>query len=396
MYQRKNTLTKNINQGRGLPGQQIVGKGLLAVAAAVSSVLFLVPASGAAAFVPGVYNQTNLVSDSTGHAAVTDSKLVNPWGLVHNATSPWWISDNGTGSSSIYSGAGVSVRPVVAIPDPSGAAGKGTPTGVVYNEVSTSQPTAFVIKKGTVSGPSTFIFATEDGTIAGWNKTVDGNNAIIAIDHSKTNDGHGHIGAVYKGLAYGFNGGKPYIYATNFRFGVVDVFDATYHFVMSFSDPNLVTACLSQCYAPFGIQNIGGKLYVSFALQDSAKHDDIAGSGHGYVDVFSTNGTFLKRLISRGLLNSPWGMALAPKDFGGASNQLLVGNFGDGTITSYNFFSGLPVGKLIGKSNQPIHIDGLWGLAFGNDHLAGKHNELFFTAGFGGEAHGLFGKIVKQ
>lgn len=340
------------------------------------------------------YTKTVLASDTTGLAKHIDSNLVNPWGLSHSQTGSWSLSDNNSGHASFYNSDGVSVAPAIMVPGPNNT-GSGAPTGNVFNGVATDMPQAFVISKGKVSGPSAFIYATEDGTIAGWNKSVDSSNARIAVDRSTATDAQGDSGAVYKGLATGFHHGQPFIYATNFRFGTVEMFDQHFNLVKSFTDPQLTTNCPSkgQCYAPFGIQNIHGDLYITFALQQPSKHDDQAGAGNGFVDVFDTNGALEKRLISGGHLNSPWGVALAPENFGRFSHHLLVGNFGDGVINAYDLNPGSFDDSLKNKNGNAIQTDGLWGIAFGNDGQAGKSNELFFTAGIGGENHGVFGKI---
>ena len=202
-------------------------------------------------------------------------------------------------------------------------------------------------------------------------------------------------GAVYKGLAFGQSGGGDFIYATNFRFGTVEQFDSKFNLVRSFTDSQLAKTCPlpNQCFAPFGIQNIGGNLYVSFALQDAQHHDDAHGPSRGFVDVFDTNGNLIKRLISRGALNSPWGLALAPSNFGQFSNDLLVGNFGNGRINAFDPNTGALLGQLKNQKGLIISINGLWGLAFGNGQTAGPTNALFFTAGINDEANGLFGKI---
>jgi uncharacterized protein (TIGR03118 family) len=342
------------------------------------------------------YTKTNLASDTIGIAPTHDPKLVNPWGLSHSPTGPWWISDNNAGSSSIYTGTGTSVAPAVSIPSPTGGANAGTPTGNVFNKIAVTKPQAFVIKKSTAKGPSLFMFATEDGTIAGWNKDVDSSSAILAVNRSAATDAQGDVGAVYKGLAFGSHNGKQYIYATNFRFGTIEMFDENFNLVKSFTDPQLTSTCpvAGQCFAPFGIQDIHGELYVTFALQKPDKHDDQAGAGNGFVDVFSTDGKLQKELITQGNLNSPWGLALAPHDFGSFSNHLLVGNFGDGTISAYDLHSGKFDDKLESQSGGSIQVNGLWGLSFGNNGQAGKRNELFFTAGIGDETHGIFGKIT--
>ena len=334
----------------------------------------------------GFYQQTNLVSDLDGVAKFKDAHLVNPWGLVHGPATPWWISDNGAGVSTLYDGNGNAFPSpptgplVVTVPPPRGApAGTlAAPTGVVFNGT-----TGFVVSKGGKSGAARFIFSTEDGTISGWNPAVDPTNAILAVDRSAIG-----AGAVYKGLAIGSNEDGTFLYATNFRFGKIEMFDANFHLVRSFTDHDLPNG-----YAPFGIQNIGGNLYVTFALQDAAKHDDVAGQGHGFVDVFDTSGHLIRRLVSHGQLNSPWGLALAPANFGRFSNDLLVGNFGNGRINAYDPKTGERLGQLKSQAGDPIVIDGLWALEFGNDATAGPSNVLFFTAGIDGEMHGLFGRI---
>ena len=327
-----------------------------------------------------IYQQTNLVSDIPGMAPVTDPNLVNPWGLVASNASPWWVSDNNSGKTTLYNGLGHIIPLVATIPAPAdSAAGTfGTPTGVVFNST-----TGFVVSENGLSAPASFIFSTEDGTIAGWSGAVDRAHAILTVDRSKVG-----AGAVYKGLAMGSTTAGTFIYATNFRFGVVQMFNSNFKLVGSFTDHHLPRG-----YAPFGIQNINGNLYVTFALQDAARHDDIKGRGHGFVDVFNTTGKLLHRLISRDQLDSPWGLALAPTNYGAFSNALLVGNFGNGLIHAYNPTTGDFLGTLRNSSRDPLVIDGLWGLSFGNGTGSGGTNELFFTAGPQGESHGLFGKI---
>ncbi|GCE06623.1 hypothetical protein KDAU_39520 [Dictyobacter aurantiacus] len=336
----------------------------------------------------GFYQQTNLVSDIAGVARFLDPNLVNSWGISHGPIGPWIVSDNGTGVATSYLGNGkafpVGNPLVIKIPPPNGSpiGTTATPTGNVFNNTND-----FVISANGKSRPSKFIFATEDGTISGWNPQVDPTNAILKVDNSP--------GAVYKGLAIGHTSSGNFLYAANFRSGNVDMFDGNFNLVHSFTDSQLAADCplSNQCFAPFGIQNINGKIFVSFALQDAAKHDDVAGPGNGFVDVFNTDGMFLRRLISDGVLNSPWGMTLAPKDFGPFSNDLLVGNFGDGHINAFNPRTGTFLGPLNNKFGAPIVINGLWGLAFGNGALAGPRNTLFFAAGIADEAHGLFGAI---
>jgi uncharacterized protein (TIGR03118 family) len=366
---------------------------LLAVVITIVTLLLMLVPVAANAQGGGFYQQTNLVSDLPNIAKFQDPNLVNSWGLVHGPATPWWVADNGTGVSTLYNGQGVKLALTVTIPAPAGSPAGTTsaPTGVIFNGTSD-----FVVSGPGGSGPSRFIFDTEDGTISGWNPTADPTHAILAVDRSTVNQGGVNTGAVYKGLAIGSNASGNFIYATNFRFGTVEQFNSSFQLVKSFSDPSLFKNCspTTQCYAPFGIQNIGGNLYVTFALQDAHHHDDVAGPAHGFVDVFDTSGNLIQRLILHGRLNSPWGLAHAPADFGLFSNALLVGNFGDGRINAYDLTTGEFLGQLRNQSNAPITIDGLWSLQFGNDANAGLHNELFFTAGINDEADGLFGKIT--
>ena len=323
------------------------------------------------------YAQHNFVSDGAVSADHVDAALVNAWGLVASATSPWWVADNGTDSSTLYNGntgATLALRVGVA----------GAPTGVVFNGGA-----SFVVTNGTASGPARFIFATESGTILGWSPAVAGMRAVVAVDNSGA-------GAVYKGLASATTAAGDRLYATNFHAGTVDVFDAAFHPVPGgFSD-----GALPPGYAPFGIRNLGGTIYVTYALQDADQEDDVAGVGHGFVDAFDTQGNLLRRVASRGRLNSPWGLAVAPSDFGEFSGNLLIGNFGDGHINAFDLgrFEGtgelLQRGQLHASGGQPLTIDGLWAIAFGNGAAAGPTNALFFTAGPFGEQHGLFGKVV--
>ena len=323
------------------------------------------------------YTQTNLVSDIPHLAAVTDSNLVNAWGISYSPTGPFWVSDNGTGLSTLYLGDGTPVNLVVTIPPPAGGAPPSTPTGQVFNGTND-----FVVKNRDLSAPALFIFASEDGTISGWNPSLDPTNAILAVDNSSKT-------AIYKGLASASTTKGSFLYATNFHAGVVEQYDAKFHLVRTFKDGDVPPR-----YAPFGIRNIGGKLYVSFAEQDADKKDDVKGPGHGFIDVFDTNGTKLQRLTSRGTLNSPWGFALSPSNFGKFSGDLLVGNFGDGRINAFDLKTGAFLGQLLDANQKAITIDGLWGLIFGNGGSAGATNELFFSAGPNDETHGLFGKLV--
>jgi uncharacterized protein (TIGR03118 family) len=354
-----------------------------AVAAIATLVLLLLP--GTAFARPnsggGVYQVTNLVSNLPGKAPVTDPNLVNPWGISYSPSSPFWVSDNGTGLSTLYDGQGNIVPLVVTVPPPAGGT-TSAPTGTVYNGNSSD----FVVSKNDKSGGSAFLFDTEDGTLSGWNSNVDPTNAILAVDNSGS-------GAVYKGLVLASNNSGTFLYATNFRAGTVDVFDKNFapaKLSGSFTDPNLPKG-----YAPFGIENMGSSnILVTFAKQDKAKHDNVSGKGLGFVDLFDTNGNLVKRLISQGQLNAPWGLALAPATFGVFSNDLLVGNFGDGRINAFDPNSGAFLGQLMNKKGKADKISGLWALMFGNGGQAGQKNQLFFTAGLHHEADGLFGMIT--
>ena len=336
--------------------------------------LILLGASAQPAFADDLNNftQINLVSDIPGVAAVTDPNLANPWGVSFSPSSPFWVSDNKTGLATLYDGSGAIQGLVVTIPPPAGGAPPSAPTGQVFN----GNPADF--------GGSHFIFATEDGTIAAW---TSGTSAALEATTP---------GAVYKGLALGASGNSTFLYATNFNSGNVDVFNSAFAPTTvsgGFKDPNLPAG-----YAPFNIENINGQLYVTYALQDASKHDDVSGAGHGFVDIFDTNGNLLKRLVSSGALNSPWGMAVAPKGFGGFGGDLLVGNFGDGTINVFDSAGNL-LATLDGPNGKPLVNEGLWDLTFGNGGKAGSASDLFFTAGIPGdgsvEDHGLFGSIVQ-
>jgi uncharacterized protein (TIGR03118 family) len=340
---------------------------------------------------PGAYRQINLVSDQRGKAHLTDPDLVNAWGLAASPGtdaapgSPLWVADNGTDKATLYTGkTPTSVSKASLVVSVTGAA----PTGQVFNP----DTSAFVVrdKKGH-SGSSVFIFDTENGTIDGWNPMVGANGSnpstVTEVAHSRGTK------AVYKGLALAqASDGKPYLYATNFHSGRIEVYNGAFKRVRlpggRFTDPRLPAG-----YGPFGIAEINGQLYVTFAKQDAMREDDVAGPGHGFVDVFSNDGAFVRRLVTRGALNSPWGLALAPAGFGQFSGDLLVGNFGNGHINVYSPATGAHLGQLRRANGRPIVIDGLWGLRFGNGNAA-LTNELVFSAGPDDESHGLLGKII--
>jgi uncharacterized protein (TIGR03118 family) len=367
---------------------------LAALVALLAAIAFSGTARSASAdgggIVVGSYVQTNLVSDIPGLAANTDPNLKNPWGTSVGPGSPIWVSDNHAGVTTLYDGAGNPQPRVVAIPAPpsAGNGAVGAPTGQAFNTFDPSS-SDFVISKNGVSGPAFFVFATEDGTIAGWNPNVDNTHAVIAVDRSNATNSAGDVGANYKGLALVTTPNGKFIYATSFRFGTVDVFDSHFNLVNSFTDPTIPAG-----FAPFGIHNIGGSLYVTFAKQGPGKQDDAARTGNGFVDVFAPNGDLLQRLVSRGKLDSPWAVTLAPLTFGAFGGDILVGNFGNGRINAYDPTSGEFQGELKRPGGGPVAIDGLWGLRFAPATPGAGPNTLFFTAGLNDEADGLFGTIL--
>ncbi|MCY1016241.1 TIGR03118 family protein [Pyxidicoccus sp. MSG2] len=325
------------------------------------------------------YRQRNLVSDEALPGVTVDPNLVNPWGIAFNPFGAVWISDNATGVSTLYDGNGVIQPLVVSIPSPPGDTGNGSPTGIVFNGSD-----FFVVTRGTSSGPARFIFATEQGTLAAWSPAVDPTHALLI-------PGTVGSGAIYKGLALAGTGTGLFLYATDFHNGKIDVFNSSFARVRpsgSFTDP-----FLPRGFAPFGIQNINGSLYVTFAKQDADREDDVQGRGLGYVSVFDADGHFLRRLISKGKLNAPWGLALAPASFGKFSNHLLVGNFGDGRINAYDPIDGDWEGALRLSNGDTFEVEGLWGLSFGNGLRDQPTDTLFFTAGTDDEAHGLYGRL---
>jgi uncharacterized protein (TIGR03118 family) len=311
------------------------------------------------------YSWTNFQSDIAGVAQHIDENVVNPWGMAASANGTIWVSDNGTGVSTLYHQDGTAVSLVVAIPAKHPHAGA-NPTGIVFNNT----PFFQVTKNGN-SAPAFFIFVSEDGTISGWNPTLDQTNALVAVEGREDN--------IYKGLTIGMANGHNFLYATNFHRGRVDVFDENFHRVTmtGFVDPRL-----PRDYAPFGIRNFNGKIFVTYAKQDEAKEDDVPGPGHGFVTVFDTRGNLLRRLISRGNLNSPWGLALV-------EGELWVGNFGDGRINNYDRNTGTFIETLMRADGTPLQFDGLWDLLPLGDGV-------FFTAGIADEEHGLFGIITED
>jgi uncharacterized protein (TIGR03118 family) len=356
-------------------------------AAAVTALAF--PAGAASHPATGNdFHQTNLVSDLPNQGAqLVDPTLKNPWGLAASATSPLWVSDNNSGLAPLYAinAGGTSVTKLgltVTVPGGRASTSDGSsPDGQVFNGTS-----GFVVTSAAGSGPAAFIFDSESGQITAWNPAADpisAGSSTATLEYSSPT-------AVYKGLAIAPTDQGTFLYAANFNSGTVDVFNSSFQLVNllgSFSDPRLPDG-----YAPFGIQEINGLLYVTYAKQDAAKHDDVAGPGRGFVDIFTTNGLLVKRLASRGVLDAPWGLAQAPAGFGAFGGDLLVGNFGDGRISAFDPITGQFAGQLRNEQHQPITIDGLWGLRFGTANTGGT-GTLLFSAGPNGQADGLLGSV---
>jgi len=325
-----------------------------------------------------VYTLRNLVSNGAVPAEHTDANLKNPWGIVFNPDGPVWVANNGSHNSTLYDGTGApypaSGAHVFSIPD--GSRGPAYPTGIVYNASSD-----FAAPVGPLPTPSMFIFSGEGGTIAAWG-LPNLNSAVTVYD-----DGDG--GAVYTGLALASNGTANFLYAADFHNDKIDVFNGRYEKVTApggFVDPGLPAG-----YGPYNIQAIGDALYVAYA-RHGAGDDELPGAGLGLIDRFDADGHFVKRVVSHGALNAPWGLAQAPADFGSVSNALLVGNFGDGRIHAYDIDSGAPLGRLRTAAG-PIVLPGLWGIAFGTGNNGQPKNTLFFAAGINGEADGIYGRI---
>jgi uncharacterized protein (TIGR03118 family) len=322
------------------------------------------------------YQQINLVSDISAVAQVQDTNLVNAWGIAFGGTGPFWIGDNGAGKATLYgvtndaSGAPhvVSNALVVTIPN------SGTVTGLLKNNTTGFNGDAFV-------------FASEDGTISGWRGAL-GTKAEVLTTRST---------AVYKGLTIATNSSGPLLLVANFSEGTIDEYNSSLQLVGQFVDRYAPAG-----FAPFDVQNLAGNVFVTFAKQDAAKHDDEPGRGHGLIDIFNPQtGTFRRFATGRAAggnireMDSPWGMTVAPASFGSHADQLLVGNFGSGTIMTFDAYGNFR-GLLKGTEECPVTIDGLWSLTFGATGTAGVATDLYFTAGPNGEAHGLFGTIQKQ
>ena len=361
--------------------QKFVGTVLLTLAVSIGTTLAQ----------PDSYSWQNLQSDIHGVAVRTDSNLVNPWGLAASTGGTIWVANNGTGTSTLYAQDGTANPLIVEIPKSRHNHEGANPTGTVFNSTS-----FFAVTKDGTSGPSRFIFVSEDGSISGWNPQVDATHAIIAVDNggggphnsgdsdkSSTSPdnfgGGGHNRAIYKAAALGVANDHNFLFVTNFRAGKVETYDETFQRVNQngFVDPSL-----PQGYAPFGIKNLDGQIYVTYAKQDQRKEDEVPGPGKGFVNVFDTSGTFIRRVVSMGSLNAPWGLALV-------DGELWVGNFGDGKINNYDPTTGGFLKTLSTEDGTPLQFDGLWDLLPLGDGV-------YFTAGIADEAHGLFGIITED
>ena len=318
---------------------------------------------------------TTLVTDNPAANAgqIVDAGLVNAWGLSYSPTSPFWVSANGTNTATLYN-----VNPATQ------ATSKAALTVSVPGDGVTGQVFNGGASAGAFNGDN-FLFVGEDGTIAGWRSALGTTAERLQLDSGAN---------VYKGAAFATQSGNSYLYAANFRSGTIDVLKGTPlapALTGNFTDPGLPNG-----YAPFNIQNLGGKMYVTYALQDAFKHDELAGAGRGFVDSFDLQGNFIARIASGGALDAPWGLAIAPTSFGALAGSLLVGNFGDGRISAYDPTSHAFLGQLAGLDGTPLAIDSLWALAPGNDGGAGSSARIYFTAGPDDESHGLFGVLTPQ
>lgn len=344
--------------------QRLFGR-TLALTGALGLVLLLASSAARAQ-----YTLTKLDSNLAGKAKHQDPLLINGWGLAYSPGQAFWVSDEGSGWSTLYNATGVPQSLQVVIPP--ATSGVGSPTGMVYNASSQFE----VAGKSGEPWPSIFLFATLDGTIQGWTSLSNPKSAIIAVNNSGS-------GAAYTGLAITSKPSGNFIFATDVNNNKVDIYDGTFTFVTSFTDTTLPAG-----YAPFGIQDIGGQLYVAFA--------PVSGAANGVVDIYTEAGVFVKRFAKGKPLNQPWGFALAPADFGTLSNTLLVSNnTNSGTINGFSLSTGKLVGTITGTSGKNITIDQLWGIEFGGGSANnGKTNHLFFTAGPNNNVNGTFGVIA--
>jgi uncharacterized protein (TIGR03118 family) len=346
--------------------------------------IFLLPAASQAQH----YKQTNLVSDIASMAPTFDPNLKNPWGLTRSNTSPFWVGNNNSGTSTLYTGAGAIIpingNGVVIVPPPAFEPNaQSAPTGVVFN----GSPTDFLVVPGTPGTAAHFIFATEDGTVSAWDG---GKSAVLKVDNSDKGSANG---AVYKGMTSAEINGHRFLYVTNFRSAKVEVYDTNFKRV-NFDEDAFEAEDIPRGFAPFNVQNVGGTLFVTYAKQDAPRHDPVGGAGFGFVELFSPAGKHIGRLEHGDWFNAPWGVVWTTRDFGEFSNAILVGNFRSGWIAAFNGFTHKFIGFVKNPDDSLMFIDGLWSLTFGNDATAGPANTLFFTAGINNETDGLFGTIT--
>jgi uncharacterized protein (TIGR03118 family) len=331
---------------------------------------------------PTAYLAADLVSDHPGVAPITDPHLVNAWGIALSSSSPFWVSSEGIGVSNLY--AGDVTTPLIKLALEVSIPG-GHPTGQVFNVTISNVTPDFVVSNGTSSGPAIFIFASLSGKVTGWNPNVPPQSTEAQLAYTGA-------GSVYTGIALANNGGGNFLYLADFQNGKIDVLNRTFQLqpagAFPFTDPGLPSD-----YAPFNVAAIGGKIYVAYAKRD-ASGDEVTGAHLGFIDVFDASGNFEKRLVSKGALNAPWAMVVAPAGFGDFSGDLLVGNFGDGRINAFDPTTGTYLGTLSQSPDHPLEIDGLWGLKFGNGGNGGSTTTLYYAAGPDDETHGLFGKIT--
>jgi uncharacterized protein (TIGR03118 family) len=350
-------------------------------AAAYASASFILSLALSATSSAQHYNRVDLTADQSSISAehvVVDPNLVNSWGLARSSSSAWWVSDNHAGLSTLYDGNGNAQPLVVTVPPPKDVTGASAPTGITFNPT-----TSFQVAP---DQPAIFLFATEDGTISGWNPRVNPTVAVRMVNQPGK--------AIYKGLAIAKKDERAFLYATNFVTGRVDVFDGKFHRIHTtddaFRNPNLQD---EDRWSAFGIQNVGGTIVVTYARRKPGETDEEHGAGLGRVAIFDTEGRFLSELQRGSWMNAPWGIALCPGDFGAFSHRLLIGNFGSGNIHAFNTFTGKHEGQILNPDGSPLTIDSLWALSFGSG-TTGLFNELFFTSGPNDENDGLFGKVT--
>ena len=333
-----------------------------------------------------LYNRIDLTADQTSISTQTvnpDANLLNSWGLARSSTSAWWIADNHSGLSTLYDGNGVPQTLVVTVPTPQDVTGQSAPTGMIFNPTK-----AFQVGTDATGAAQSgiFLFATEDGTISGWNPHINPTVAVRMVNRPGK--------AIYKGLAIAQTKKGPFLYTTNFVTGKVEVFDGGFQPVRlnstAFVNPHLAG---NPNWSAFGIQNVGGNIVVTYARRRPGDTDEQHGAGFGRVAIFDTDGRFVSELEQGLWMNAPWGIALSPSDFGAFSHRILIGNFGSGNIHAFNAITGKHEGQLLNADGSPLFIENVWSLSFGSG-TTGLLNELFFTSGPNDENDGLFGKVT--